>query len=279
MLEQQIQALNLEAMEKCQVRIDNLTKPLNSLYYFEVIVKKIAGIIANARPKTLRRKIIKLNKTKLDNDLVLKIFAQRVQANIVNVVVEEELTLTPEKLQINVDKIFNKYIVEGKQIIGLAQNGIDCNADYEQIVAFYLAAESKLENLKAIDQGLISLSILILAAAKNQCLIVLDGLATSLAAMLAIKIAPQVKEYVIASHYASDAKQREALKILDIPAYLYLDMQGDDGVGAALGISLVDASLHMLNDMKTFGEAEVAVANDGPGAEKQDKNVRNSEDV
>jgi len=38
---------------------------------------------------------------------------------------------------------------------------------------------------------------------------------------------------------------------------------------AALGLKLVDASLHMLNDMKTFSEAQVAVATDGPGAGRQ----------
>ena len=41
------------------------------------------------------------------------------------------------------------------------------------------------------------------------------------------------------------------------------------GVTAIAGISLVLASLHMLNDMKTFSEAQVAVANDGPGKGKQ----------
>ena len=33
--------------------------------------------------------------------------------------------------------------------------------------------------------------------------------------------------------------------------------------------AIVDAALHMLNDMKTFAEARVAVADDGPGAGRQ----------
>ena len=41
-----------------------------------------------------------------------------------------------------------------------------------------------------------------------------------------------------------------------------------------MGMSIIKASLHVLNDMKTFGEAEVAVAQDGPGALKQTKDVK-----
>lgn len=40
-------------------------------------------------------------------------------------------------------------------------------------------------------------------------------------------------------------------------------------IAEKIGLILIDASLHMLNDMKTFAEAAVAVANDGPGAGRQ----------
>ncbi|WP_196599453.1 nicotinate-nucleotide--dimethylbenzimidazole phosphoribosyltransferase [Pectinatus frisingensis] len=36
-----------------------------------------------------------------------------------------------------------------------------------------------------------------------------------------------------------------------------------------IGLILIEGALHMLNDMKTFAEAAVAVANDGPGAGRQ----------
>lgn len=47
-----IPELDIEAMEKCQIRLDNLTKPLNSLYYFELIAK-IAGLTSNPKPAKL----------------------------------------------------------------------------------------------------------------------------------------------------------------------------------------------------------------------------------
>jgi nicotinate-nucleotide--dimethylbenzimidazole phosphoribosyltransferase len=64
-----------------------------------------------------------------------------------------------------------------------------------------------------------------------------------------------------------------ALEKLGMKAHLYLDLPLGDGTGAALGMRLLDASLHVLNDMKTFGEAAVAVAQDGPGALRQSSDI------
>ena len=48
-----------------------------------------------------------------------------------------------------------------------------------------------------------------------------------------------------------------------------LEMRMDGGLTACLGMRVVDAALHMLGDMKTFREAGVPVATDGPGARRQ----------
>lgn len=276
-IKDQIQPLDEVAMEKCQIRIDNLTKPLNSLYYFEVIAKKLAGITGNPRPEQMLRKVLIVNT--LDNNIlvqdpVLKVFARRVNANL-NIISKSEVEKTSEVITVNeLEELFAKYIGQEQQIIALGQYGINASKSSNQLFSYF--KDDKVGSLNSLktDQGILFLTKLILAAAKHKCLIVLDGLATILAAMLAVKIAPQVNQYLVAAHYARDKEQLLALQLLDLPAYLYLDLAGDDGIGATLGISLVDAALHVLNDMKTFGEAEVAVANDGPGAEKQNKNIK-----
>lgn len=50
------------------------------------------------------------------------------------------------------------------------------------------------------------------------------------------------------------------------PELLSLNVNCPGGLVAALGITLIDAALHILNDMRTFADAGVAVAQDGPGA-------------
>ncbi|MGL5512599.1 MAG: nicotinate-nucleotide--dimethylbenzimidazole phosphoribosyltransferase, partial [Sporomusa sp.] len=53
-----ITALDTKAMERCQLRIDNLTKPLNSLGSFEHIARRLAGITGDGRPRRLKKSII-----------------------------------------------------------------------------------------------------------------------------------------------------------------------------------------------------------------------------
>jgi nicotinate-nucleotide--dimethylbenzimidazole phosphoribosyltransferase len=98
-----------------------------------------------------------------------------------------------------------------------------------------------------------ALSGFLLAAPKHHLLVVLDNESSELAAALAESFAPAIRNYVLHTQ----------------PDSLSLDMTTGGGCLAALGLKLVDASLHMLNDMKTFAEAKVAVATDGPGAGRQ----------
>ena len=53
------------------------------------------------------------------------------------------------------------------------------------------------------------------------------------------------------------------------PNLLRLDMTAAGGLTSCLGFKIIDAALHILNDMKTFAETRVSVADDGPGAGRQ----------
>ena len=55
---EQIKPLDNTAMAVCQARLDNLTKPLNSLAGFEKLAVQLAGITRLARPRELRKSIV-----------------------------------------------------------------------------------------------------------------------------------------------------------------------------------------------------------------------------
>ena len=93
----------------------------------------------------------------------------------------------------------------------------------------------------------------IIAGAHNHSLVVLDDEATEIIARYAEALCPAVRPYIL--HVQ--------------PRLLRLDMTVGGGCVACLGLKLIDAALHMLNDMKTFSEARVSVADDGPGAGRQ----------
>ena len=276
-----IKPLDIESMDKCQLRLDNLTKPLNSLLYFEQIARQIAGITHNPRPRTVKKSIMVLTSDGAKPSIATNVFAEHVGAQIVTADITTILKAqTPQQEILGAIEwginIAGAEIAKGTQVIGLGQLDSASAADSKEIIAYY--SEEQAEPLEVLvkvgNKAIAALVGIILGSAAGGAAVVLDGLSTTVAAMLAVKIAPGTKDYLIGSHYATAREHKAALDIIGIPAYLYLDMNSDDGTGAAMGMSLIKASLHVLNDMKTFGEAEVAVAQDGPGALKQTKEVK-----
>lgn len=142
----------------------------------------------------------------------------------------------------------------------------------EQTMKRYgLEAADALTILQSVGSPeIIMLTGFLLKAAELHCAVVFDTAVTGAAVLAATKINPLVKDYVFPSVAYNEPVHKAQMKYLGFTTYLNYDLAVDEAVGSALGLSLLDASLHMLNDMKTFGEAEVTVAEDGPGNILQD---------
>ncbi len=97
-----------------------------------------------------------------------------------------------------------------------------------------------------------------LCAAANRRPIMVDGFISTAAAMIAVRIAPQVRDYLIASHCSQERGHRIMLDWLGLEPLLDLDMRLGEGTGAALAISLAEAACKILNEMATFAEASVS---------------------
>jgi nicotinate-nucleotide--dimethylbenzimidazole phosphoribosyltransferase len=108
------------------------------------------------------------------------------------------------------------------------------------------------------------LSGAILAAAANRIPVVIDGFISGAAALIAVKLAPKVKDYLIASHLSAERGHRAMLDYMGLTPLLNLKMRLGEGTGAALGISLAEASVKILKEMLTFDEAGVS-DKDGEG--------------
>ena len=97
-----------------------------------------------------------------------------------------------------------------------------------------------------------------LAAAAHRRPVMVDGFISTAAAMLAVVLAPQVRSYLIASHRSQERGHHIMLDWLGLQPLLDLDLRLGEGTGAALGISLAEASCKLLREMATFGEAGVS---------------------
>ncbi|HIJ77716.1 MAG TPA: nicotinate-nucleotide--dimethylbenzimidazole phosphoribosyltransferase [Deltaproteobacteria bacterium] len=100
----------------------------------------------------------------------------------------------------------------------------------------------------------------ILAAAHQRTPIVVDGFISSAAALVAIKLAPNVLDYCFFSHMSAEQGHRLFFEKMGLAPLLHLDLRLGEGTGAALSMGLVDAGLKIMNEMATFGEAGVSEA-------------------
>lgn len=98
----------------------------------------------------------------------------------------------------------------------------------------------------------------ILEAAYCRVPIVIDGVISTAAALIAAGLSPLSRSYMIPSHASVEIGQAAALKLLNLRPFLNLDMRLGEGTGAAITFHLLDASVRILNEMATFESAGVS---------------------
>ena len=99
----------------------------------------------------------------------------------------------------------------------------------------------------------------ILQAAALKVPVMLDGAATVLAAMAAVKYNAAAKDYLFAGHVSAEPGMEDLLKAIGLTAPLRLDIKICRGEGAVLALSLLEAGLKAYKEMETFAEAGVHV--------------------
>lgn len=97
-----------------------------------------------------------------------------------------------------------------------------------------------------------------LGAAAHRVPVVIDGFVSGAAALISTGLCPRLKDYLIASHVSVEPGHQAILRHMGLRPLLDLDLRLGEGTGAALGISLAEASVKLLREMATFGEAGVS---------------------
>lgn len=98
---------------------------------------------------------------------------------------------------------------------------------------------------------------LMLAAAGRRVPVVIDGFITAAAALVAVRLAPPLRDYLLSSHRSVERGHAPALEALGPPPLLDLQLRLGEGSGAALTLPLVDAAVAIHRDMASFPEARV----------------------
>ena len=256
-------ALDTIAMAACQKRIDSLAKPIYSLGRLEELAVRLAGVTGEARPPLGARRALLIFAAKEPSarqKRLISAFAAHAEAPVTLALLDQDSK--PAEAFAFGQKIARELAADGS-LLGLAlaaetdEMAREKAARYDE--AFRLAKEGTailglLQSLPpALQREAAALLGALCVAAESRCLVLLDDPATESVAHLAETLAPTLKPYLL--HVQSD--------------YLALALPASCGVAASLGMRLIDAALHMENDMKTFAETAVAVAADGPGKGRQ----------
>lgn len=98
--------------------------------------------------------------------------------------------------------------------------------------------------------------VMIGAASRNTPVMV-DGYISTAAALIAVSLAPECRQYLISAHCSQEKGHGLMLQWLGLKPLLELDMRLGEGTGAVLGISMAEAACKLLSEMATFGEAGV----------------------
>ena len=258
-----------EIKTKSRFRIDNLTKPIYSLGRVEEIAENIASIVKQVKPTKVSKKIFNFTPTASCSTIqhhLTQAFANHANAKYHFAAIPEdslaENHLTYSLLQ---------GIYYGQQIKDIDVIGIACSEIHPREIcgSFGLAMQKELclpdgrlrysaEEFLALEATPALIQIAFMAgvaigAIENGIIVLSDDMPSIIALKYALSIVPEIKPYLMFVY----------------PDYLDLNITTGGGCICALGMKLIDAALQMMKDMKTFAEAGVAIANDGPGAKIQ----------
>lgn len=99
---------------------------------------------------------------------------------------------------------------------------------------------------------------LILGAAANNIPVVVDGFISSAGALVACRLNENVADYLFFSHLSHEIGHKVFFEHFAASPLLDLNMRLGEGSGAALAMSLVEASVRIYNEMATFASAGVS---------------------
>ena len=147
---------------------------------------------------------------------------------------ERKIAVIERALDVNINAIKDAYQMNGP----------------EKAIAFLAA-------LGGFEIGI--LTGIALGAAAKRVPIIIDGVISGTAVLLASLATPYLKKFTIPSHMSPEPGHRVVLDMLDSrDPLLDLEMRLGEGSGAALAINLCDIACQLLTDMATFAEAAVS---------------------
>jgi len=102
-----------------------------------------------------------------------------------------------------------------------------------------------------------------IASAQSGLPVLVDGFIASSAALLALRIRPDVADWLFFGHASAEPGYVHLMQALNARPLLNLDLRLGEGSGAAVALPILRLAAALHGQMATFAEAGVAGKNDG----------------
>ena len=273
-----IQPLSGDIIKAAQKRFDNLIKPVGSLALLESMTARYAGILGSSDKQLVvipeNRLLLLWGEVKhaveIETAMLKKkavsVYASHVSAKVIPLLVigESAYDLLEEGAMLTAE-----YIAE-------EQSGLICLGTFEkELRTDWQDLPEEEDGLAFLDRlqcpAVAAMTGAILQAAGMRVPVMLDGVATCLAALAASKFNPYVLQYCFAGDESAETGSAALLQKLQLQAPLRLSLHNAEGVGALTCLRLFDAGIKAYREMETFEEA-------GVHNEKEDSSLKVQED-
>ena len=97
----------------------------------------------------------------------------------------------------------------------------------------------------------------ILGAAANHAMTIIDGFNTTASAFIAKALSPQVSDYLMASHLSLEQAHKKSLAALGLSEYIDLDFRLGESIGAGIQKKMLDMAISVYRECVTKEEAGV----------------------
>ncbi|WP_071458659.1 nicotinate-nucleotide--dimethylbenzimidazole phosphoribosyltransferase [Bacillus massilinigeriensis] len=103
----------------------------------------------------------------------------------------------------------------------------------------------------------------VLGAAAARIPVLVDGFITAVAALTAVRIAPEAGGYLIASHQSVEPGHIFVNKLLGLEPIVNLNLRLGEASGTATVLPIIRSAIRIANEMATYEQAGVSGSNDG----------------
>lgn len=96
-----------------------------------------------------------------------------------------------------------------------------------------------------------------LASARNKMPVVMDGIISSVAALIAVKLNEKVKNYILPSHLSREKAAAKVFEYLDLEPLVSLRMRLGEGSGCPFTFYILETGIHCMNNMGSLHKTAI----------------------